>query len=104
MIIIPETARKASWTQAGVEAIHWKLAHVDSHCKRHGRLHTATHTALETSACRLRLTCEWYKSENDSQVRIEWYKSNKRRDTGSKTRSQEASWAVIALKVLRSFL
>jgi len=30
MIIIPETARKASWTQAGVEPIHWKLAHVGS--------------------------------------------------------------------------
>ena len=30
MIIISETARKASWTQAGVEPIHWKLAHVGS--------------------------------------------------------------------------
>jgi len=61
---------KASWDPAGVECVHWKQAHIDPGSRVS------------------KLNREW------TLVPSEWYKSDKRRDTGSKTRIQKAAWAV----------
>jgi len=60
---------KAFWNPAGVEPIHWKLEHIDPASRVSGT------------------------NQERSLFQSEWYKSKKRRDTGSKTRHQEASWA-----------
>jgi len=69
-LFLARAARQAFWNLAGVEPIHWKLAHIDPGSRVSGT------------------------NRERSLFRSQWYKANKRRDTGSKTRQQEASWAV----------
>jgi len=61
-------ARKASWNPAGVNPVHWKTAEINPDSLQMGT------------------------NEKCTLVRSKWYKSHTKVYTGSKTRSQEASW------------